>query len=142
MSSSLVRSTYRRMMKYLLRHWCMEIKCDGNNTTSRNTKKNGQNGCQKSNGHDTQSSNNENKICQMTQSNLDKRLDDGILLDAQLEWEHEAGIEHSPRPYRKSEQDLLDIILTQSPRSISSTTYIRTPYCSDFEWDNLFDFAL
>lgn len=27
----------------------------------------------------------------MTKSNLDKRIDDGILLDAQLEWEHEAG---------------------------------------------------
>ncbi|CAF3485282.1 unnamed protein product [Rotaria sordida] len=78
----------------------------------------------------------------MTQSNLDKQLDDGILLDAQLEWEHEAGIEHSPRIYRKSEQDLLDIILTKSPLSISPTAYIRTPYCSDFEWDNLFDFAL
>ncbi|CAF0838170.1 unnamed protein product [Rotaria sordida] len=121
----------------------MEIKCDGNNTTNRNTKKNGQDGChQKSDGHDTHSSNNENKISQMTQSNLDKQLDDGILLDAQLEWEHEAGIEHSPRIYRKSEQDLLDIILTKSPLSISPTAYIRTPYCSDFEWDNLFDFAL
>jgi hypothetical protein len=28
----------------------------------------------------------------MTKSNLDKRIDDdGILLDAQLEWEHEEG---------------------------------------------------
>ncbi|CAF5020252.1 unnamed protein product [Rotaria magnacalcarata] len=78
----------------------------------------------------------------MTKSNLDKRIDDGILLDAQLEWEHEAGIEHSPKTYRKSEQDLLDILLTQSPRSISSAAYIRSPCCSDFEWDDLFDFAL
>lgn len=52
------------------------------------------------------------------------------------------GIEHSPKIYRKSEQDLLDIILTQSPRSTSSTIYIRAPLCPDFEWDHLFDFAL
>ncbi|CAF2070033.1 unnamed protein product [Rotaria magnacalcarata] len=142
MSLSVVRSTYRRMMKYFLRHWCMEIKCDDNNTTSLNTKKNGQDGCQKSDRHDTKTSNDENKNCQMTKSNLDKRIDDGILLDAQLEWEHEAGIEHSPKTYRKSEQDLLDILLTQSPRSISSAAYIRSPCCSDFEWDDLFDFAL
>jgi hypothetical protein len=49
------------------------------------------------------------------------------------------GIEHSPKPYRKSEQDFLDILLTQSPQSTSS---IRAPYCPDFEWDHLFDFAL
>lgn len=79
----------------------------------------------------------------MTETNLDKRIDDdGILLDAQLEWEHEEGIEHSPKPYRKSSPDLLDILLTRTPCSTSSTVYIRAPYCPDFEWDNLFDFSL
>ncbi|CAF1406292.1 unnamed protein product [Adineta steineri] len=87
--------------------------------------------------------NNEKKLYQMTIANLDKQIDDdGILLDAQLEWEHEEGIEHSPKTYRKSERDLLDILLTQSPHSTSSTAYIRAPYCPDFEWDHLFDFAL
>src|SRR4051812_3381828 len=52
------------------------------------------------------------------------------------------GIEHSPKPYRKSEQDFLDILLTQSPHSTSSITYLRAPYSSDFEWDHLFDFTL
>jgi hypothetical protein len=35
-------------------HWCMEIKCDGNNTTGRSTKKKGQDGSQvreKNNSH-------------------------------------------------------------------------------------------
>ena len=46
------------------------------------------------------------------------------------------GIEHSPKLYRKSTEDLLDNFLTQSPRSTS------TPYSPDFEWDHLFDFTL
>ncbi|UJR26613.1 hypothetical protein I4U23_007932 [Adineta vaga] len=143
MSSSILRSTYRRMMKYFLRHWCMEIKCDGNKTTSRNIKKKDQDSCQVSDEHDKRNSINETNFCQMTIANLDKQGDDdGILLDAQLEWEHEEGIEHSPKVYRKSDRDLLDILLTQSPHSTSSPTYIRAPHCPDFEWDHLFDFAL
>ena len=41
----------------------------------------------------------------MTKANLDKRIDDdGILLDAQLEWEHEEGTRNyfSSRRYSKS----------------------------------------
>ncbi|CAF1251922.1 unnamed protein product, partial [Adineta ricciae] len=86
---------------------------------------------------------NETTLCQMTISNLDKQVDDdGILLDAQLEWEHEEGIERSPKVDRKSDRDLLDILLTQSPHSTSPPTYIRVTQCPDFEWDYLFDFAL
>ncbi len=36
--------------------------------------------------------NNEFILLKMTKANLDKQIDDdGILLDAQLEWEHEEG---------------------------------------------------
>jgi len=39
----------------------------------------------------------------MTKSNLDKRIDDdGILLDAQLEWEHEEG--KKKRKFRDKEK--------------------------------------
>ena len=49
------------------------------------------------------------------------------------------GIDCSPKIYRKSEQDLFDILLTKTPHSSTSMHALSNP---DFEWDHLFDFTL
>jgi hypothetical protein len=53
----------------------------------------------------------------MTKANLDKRIDDdGILLDAQLEWEHEEG---KKRKFRK---------IKKKKKKFSSKRFLRSMY--------------